>query len=186
MRINLSISNFKQVRKIASLFFTFIGLALLVISTSDPLMKKIIAERSGLNNCFGIHRFPGGDLVSISYLDNVKRFQERYEFIFVKPVVDTGNRNIDLYIYGDSYLLEIPDSAFTGVHSYHFCRRCYQDMDYSLDPHKKNILIIEIAERFARVEFELQETMRHFKKSSPRFHTCVHLLLRLSMPSSRT
>jgi hypothetical protein len=40
-------------------------------------------------------------------------------------------------------------------------------MTYSLDPHKKNILIIEIAERFARVEFELQETMRHFNKKKP-------------------
>src|SRR4051812_8357479 len=40
-------------------------------------------------------------------------------------------------------------------------------MEYSLDPHKRNILIIEIAERFARGEFELQETMRHFKKKQP-------------------
>jgi hypothetical protein len=155
------------VRKIVSLFFIFIGLALLVISTSDSLMKKIIDERSGLNNSFGIHQFPGGDLVSISYLDKVKRFQESYEFRFVKPPDDTAKRNIDLYIYGDSYMLEIPDSAFNAVHSYHFCRRGYQDMHYTLDPHKKNILIIEIAERFARVEFELQETMRHFNKEKP-------------------
>ena len=116
---------------------------------------------------FGLHNGTGGDLVSISYLDNVKHFKEKYEFKFVKPSDDTGSRNIDLYIYGDSYMLEIPDSAFTGVHSYHFCRRGYQDMTYSLDPHKKNILIIEIAERFARVEFELQETMRHFNKKKP-------------------
>jgi hypothetical protein len=155
------------VRKIVSLFFIVIGLALLVVSSSDKLMKKIIDERSGLNNSFGIHQSPGGDLVSISYLDNVKRFRESYEFIFTKTPDDTANKNIDLYIYGDSYMLEIPDSAFTGVHNYHYCRRGYQDMEYSLDPHKKNILIIEIAERFARVEFELQETMRHFKKKQP-------------------
>jgi hypothetical protein len=130
-------------------------------------MKKIIDERSGLNNMFGLHHSTSGDLVSISYLDNVNRFKENYEFRFVKPADDTGSSNIDLYIYGDSYMLEIPDSAFYGVHSYHFCRRGYQDMTYSLDPHKKNILIIEIAERFARVEFELQETMRHFNKKKP-------------------
>jgi hypothetical protein len=40
-------------------------------------------------------------------------------------------------------------------------------MEYTLDTHKRNILIIEIAERFARVEFELQETMRHFRKKQP-------------------
>jgi hypothetical protein len=142
-------------------------LALLVISTSDKLMNKIIDERSGLNNMFGLHSGTGGDLVSISYLDNVEHFKEKNEFKFVKPSDDTANRNIDLYIYGDSYMLEIPDSAFACVHNYHFCRRGYQDMTYSLDPHKKNILIIEIAERFARVEFELQETMRHFNKKKP-------------------
>jgi hypothetical protein len=164
MRTNLFIFNFNDVRKIISLFFIFFGLALLIISNSDHLMKKIITERSGLNNSFGIHQFPGGDLVSISYLDNVKRFQVRDGYEFVKPVADTGSRNIDLYIYGDSYLMELPDSAFGYVNSYHFCRRGYEDVNYTLDPHKKNILIIEIAERFARVEFELQETMRHFKK----------------------
>jgi hypothetical protein len=130
-------------------------------------MKKIIDARSGLNNSFGIHQFPGSDLVSISYLDKVKRFQESNDFKFQRPADDTANKNIDLYIYGDSYMLEIPDSAFYGVHSYHFCRRGYQDMHYTLDPNKKNILIIEIAERFARVEFELQETMRHFNKEKP-------------------
>jgi hypothetical protein len=167
MRTNLFISNFNDVRKIVSIFFIFIGLALLIISSSEHLMKNIITERSALNNCFGIHQSPGGDLVSISYLDKVKRFQEKYEYKFVKPVDDSGSRNIDLYIYGDSYLMEIPDSAFSSINSYHFCRRSYEDLNYSLDPHKKNILIIEIAERFARSEFELQETMRHFKKKQP-------------------
>jgi|SRR5450432_384181 hypothetical protein len=178
MRTNLSISNFNDVRKIVSVFFIFIGLALLLISNSDHLMEKIIAGRSALNNSFGIHQFPGEDLVSISYLDNVKRFQDKDEFIFNKPVDDTGSRNIDLYIYGDSYLMEIPDTAFSSINSYHYCRRSYQDMNYSLNPHKKNILIIEIAERFARVEFELQETMRHFKKKQPEVSS-----LRLSGPS---
>ncbi len=130
-------------------------------------MKKIIDERSALNNCFGIHQASGGDLVSISYLDKVARFQERDDYKFVRPADDTGKRSIDLYIYGDSYLKEIPDSAFCCINSYHFCRRGYEDMHYNLDPHKKNILIIEIAERFARVEFELQETMRHFNKRQP-------------------
>src|SRR4249920_2995009 len=107
MRINLSIFNFNGMRKIVSIFFIFIGLALLIVSSSDKLMKKIIEERSGLNSNFGIHQFPGGDLVSISYLDKVKRFQGNDPFIFVRPPDDTTNRNIDLYIYGDSYLKEV-------------------------------------------------------------------------------
>src|SRR5450631_2364144 len=154
-------------RKIVSIFFIFFGLVLLIISSSDRLMKRIIEKRSALNNSFGIHQSPGGDLVSMSYLDKVKRFQESFEYKFVRPADDTGKKNIDLYIYGDSYLMEFPDSAFCCINSYHYCRRGYQDMQYTLDPNKKNILIIEIAERFARVEFELQETMRHFNKKQP-------------------
>ena len=167
MRTSLFISNFNDVRKIISLFFIFIGLTLLYISSTDKLMKEIIAKRSDLNGSFGIHHSMAGDLVSMSYLDNVKQFQEKGDYKFVRPTEDTGKKNIDLYIYGDSYLKEIPDSAFSCVNNYHFCRRSYEDLDYTLDPHKKNILIIEIAERFARVEFELQETMRHFKKKQP-------------------
>ncbi|MEJ0083224.1 MAG: hypothetical protein WDM78_20255 [Puia sp.] len=85
-------------------------------------MKKIIDERSVLNNRFGIHQANRGDLVSISYLDKVKRFQERQESPLVKLADDTGSKNIDLYIYGDSYLLGVPDSVFNAVHSYHYCR----------------------------------------------------------------
>ena len=154
-------------RKSVSLFFIFLGLALLMVSSSEDLMKTIIAKRSAWKGWFGIHHSNAGDLVSMSYLDKVGRFQENYEWVFSKPVDDSGSRNIDLYIYGDSYLKDIPDSAFGHIHSYHFCRRSYEDLNYSLDPHKKNILIIEIAERFARGEFELQETMRHFNKKQP-------------------
>jgi hypothetical protein len=167
MRINLFISNFNEVRKIASIFFIIIGLALLVVSSSDKMMNAIITMRTGLNNNFGIHQFPGGDLVSISYLDKVKKFQEKDEYLFTRPAGDTGNKKIDLYIYGDSYLREVPDSAFCCINSYHFCRRGYQDMAYTLDTTKKNILIIEIAERFARIEFELAEMQRHFNKKKP-------------------
>ncbi len=154
-------------RRIISLFFIFFGLALLVISTSDTIMKKIIDKRSVLNNCFGIHQAHRGDLVSISYLDKVKRFQERHESPLVKLADDTGSKNIDLYIYGDSYLLGVPDSVFNAVHSYHYCRAGYQDMHYTLDPHRKNILIIENSERFVRVAFRLIEIIRHFNKEKP-------------------
>jgi hypothetical protein len=167
MRINLFISNFNDVRKIASIFFIIVGLALLIVSSSETLMNIVINARTGLNNKFGIHQFSGGDLVSISYLDKVPKFQEKDEYIFTKPVEDSSNKKIDLYIYGDSYLREVPDSAFCCINSYHFCRRGYQDMTYTLDSTKRNILIIEIAERFTRIEFELQETMRHFNKKKP-------------------
>jgi hypothetical protein len=155
-------------RKIISIFFIVFGLALLIISNSKQLMEKIIAKRTGLNSLFGLHHTAGvGDLASMSYLDNVRRFQEKADFNFQKPADDTGSRNIDLYVYGDSYLESIPDTAFGYINSYHFGRRNYYDLLYNLDPHKKNILIIEIGERFARIEFELQDMFNHAKKKEP-------------------
>ncbi|HET7001824.1 MAG TPA: hypothetical protein VFI33_10960 [Puia sp.] len=154
-------------RKIISLFFIFIGLALLTISSSNHMMNKITAERSDLDGWLGTHRWTGGDLVSMSYLDHVNRFQEKDEDHFVKPLEDSGGRHIDLYVYGDSYLLSVPDSAFGYVNRYHFGRRTYENLNYSLDPHKKNILIIEFAERLARNELGRLEIYHHLKKKEP-------------------
>jgi len=173
-------------RKSVSIFFILLGLALLIISTSAHLMEEIISYRSSLNGWFGIHHSAGvGDLASMSYLDNVKRFQEKSDFNFVRPKDDTAKKNIDLYIYGDSYLETVPDSAFSSINSYHFGRRNYYDLTYSLDPHKKNILIIEIAERFARVEFELQDMFNHAKKkdtAKTSMHLSLHPLIYTRFP----
>src|SRR5580765_8153431 len=105
-----------MMRKIASLFFIFFGLGLLIISSSNDMMKQITTKMTDL--------------------DHVNRFQEKDEEHFVKPVEDSGRRNIDLYIYGDSYLMSVPDSAFSSINSYHFGRRTYEDLIYSLDPNK--------------------------------------------------
>jgi hypothetical protein len=127
-------------------------------------MDVITKKRSALNGLFGIHHSEAGDLVSMSYLDNVKQFHEPYEYIFVKPDDSSGSRNIDLYIYGDSYLETIPDTAFGFINNYHYCRRSYRDLTYNLDPHKKNILIIEYSERFARGEFHNFDIFDHVRK----------------------
>jgi hypothetical protein len=154
-------------RKAASLIFIFIGLALLILSSSNVLMKQITEKRTDLDGWFGIHHLTSGDLVSMSYLDHVQRFQEKDEEHFVKPADDSESRNIDLYIYGDSYLLSVPDSVFSSINSYHFGRRTYEDLNYSLDPYKKNILIIEFAERLTRNELRRLDIFNHLKKKEP-------------------
>src|SRR5450432_69307 len=151
-------------KKIASIFFIFIGLVLLIISSSKNLMKVISSKRSNLDGAFGTHRQASGDLVSMSYLDHVKKFQDKDEEKYFRPAGDTGRRNIDLYIYGDSYLMYIPDSAFGFINSYHFGRRTYQDLNYHLDPHKKNILIIEYSERLTRNELGKLDIFQHLKE----------------------
>jgi hypothetical protein len=164
-------------RKKVSIFFIFAGTALLLISSSNPLMNVITSYRSGLKGWFGIHQPNGGDLVSLSYLDNIKRFHEKDEYIFVQPREDTTEKNIDLYIYGDSYLREVPDSAFGSINGYHFGRRTYEELYYSLDSRKKNILILEYSERLARNELQKLDIYNHLKKKLP-----DHSLLNLQTP----
>ena len=151
-------------RKAVSIFFIFIGSALLILCSSDRYMKIIIAKRSALTGWFGIHHSDAGDLVSMGYLDDVERFRENNDYHFTKPEGDSGSRKIDLYIYGDSYLEPIPGYAFGPINRYHFARRSYNDLNYSLDPDKKNILVIEYAERFARGEFHNFNIYDHVKK----------------------
>lgn len=151
-------------RKIASWFFIFIGLALMVASTSGPIMHFLNTKRAGLSGWAGVHHAAGaGDLVSMAYLDKEKNFYEAKDYQFSKPA-DTGNRNIDLYVYGDSYVWEVPDSVFGHVSQYHFARRDYTDLKYMLDPHKKNILLIEDAERFIRLYFQYFSIFDHVRK----------------------
>lgn len=116
---------------------------------------------------FGIHHSDAGDLVSMSYLDNEQRFHESYDYHFTKPADDSAGKKIDLYIYGDSYLNRVPDSAFGSINKYYFARRSYNDLNYSLDSNKKNILILEYAERFARGELQYYDIYNHVKKKQP-------------------
>jgi hypothetical protein len=154
-------------RKIASWFFIFVGSALMLMSSSHVIMDKIIQKRAKLKGLFGVHYSEAGDLVSMGYLDNVKRFKESYDYTFTRPADTSGKRNIDLYIYGDSYLEYVPDTAFGSINRYHYSRRSQNDLTYTLDPHKKNILIIEYAERFARGEFRNFDIYNHVRKEHP-------------------
>ena len=151
-------------RKAVSIFLIFVGSGLLLLCSSDRLMKIIIAKRSAMTGLFGIHHSDAGDLVSMSYLDNEQQFRESYDYHFTKPADDGGSKKIDLYVYGDSYLDPVPDSAFGSINSYHFARRSYNDLNYSLDSNKKNILILEYAERFARGELQYYDIYNHVKK----------------------
>ena len=154
-------------RKIASWFFIFVGLALMVASTSGPIMHFLNTKRAGLSGWAGVHHAVGaGDLVSMAYLDKEKNFYEAKDYRFTRPS-DTGNRNIDLYVYGDSYVWEVPDSAFGHISHYHFARRDYTDLNYTLDPHKKNILLIEDGERFIRPYFQYFAIFDHVRKEAP-------------------
>ena len=93
----------------------------------------------------------GGDLVKLSYLDDIKKFWAYKDYQFPKAA-DSGRKNINLYIYGDSYTEDIPDSAFANVNEYHYNTKL-KPKTYLLDTGKRNILIIEITERLTLESF---------------------------------
>jgi len=89
----------------------------------------------------------GGDLIKLSYLDDIKKFWELKNYSFIKAP-DDGKKNIDLYLYGDSYTEDMPGYIFANVNKYQYGTKL-SGLNYSLDSGKKNILLIEITERLA-------------------------------------
>ncbi len=151
-------------KKALSYFFILLGIALLAISDSKDLTEAILNKRSGISGWFGLRQWNNaGDLVSMSYLYDEKKFVEKGGYHFTKPL-DTVRKNIELYVWGDSHLRYVPDSAFALTGHYHFGRRDFTDLNYKLDAGKKNILVIETAERFARPYFSNLSIFNHVKK----------------------
>jgi hypothetical protein len=105
-----------------------------------------------------------GDLISMGYLENVPRFRDSIWHNFVPA--GQGNKRTDLYIWGDSYVKDIPSNVFYGINAYHYGRRDYIDLLYHLDATKNNILVIEIGERFFRGHFAFPDPiLQHVKRA---------------------
>jgi hypothetical protein len=140
-------------KKLTSILSIIFGLTVISLSTSKPIMKQIsdVREAAPWGAWWGPHHAPTGDLARMAYLDNVKKFADTDKYIY--NAQSKGNRKIDLYMYGDSYVMGVPDSAYYGLNSFHFARRDYTDLIYNLDTTKINILIIEGGERFSRGNF---------------------------------
>lgn len=151
-------------KKALSYFFIVLGIALLAISDSKDLTQAILDKRNRISGWFGLRHWDNaGDLVTMSYLYDEKKFIEKKDYRFTRPL-DTIRKNIELYVWGDSYLKDVPDSAFALAGHYHFGRRDFTDLGYRLDTRKKNILVIETAERFARPYFSNLSIFDHVKK----------------------
>ena len=152
-------------KKVFSWLFIIIGIGVLVMSTSRGIMKYVSDKRAGWVGAFGIHRVNGGDLVNMSFLDNEPKFMEHTNFVF-KRSPDTVNRNINLYVWADSYVIHIPPYSYAHVNKFQLGRRDFTDLHYKLDPNKKNILIIENGERFIRIYFKFLTIFDHVQKDT--------------------
>ncbi len=132
-----------------SLFTAGFFLIAFIISSSEELMKKTAQYRYNLDNVLGSDKYTYGDLYGLAYLSAFKVKPDAQPEI--KPCRKPGN--INLYAICDSYLWFFVkgNADFCGVDKYDFSRWVHDDiMDITLDTDRKNILLIEIAERNLR------------------------------------
>lgn len=139
-------------KKILSYILILSGLVIMIMSDSKIIMEYITKKRSG-SGWWHDRQTPWGDLVRMSYLDDVEKFRAPLKYKFKKSP-DRWERKVNLYMLGDSYLIYVPDTVYANVNTYTFGRRGVYDLIYkNLDTTKANVLIIEISERFVRDYF---------------------------------
>jgi hypothetical protein len=144
-------------KKGVSIFLIISGLMVLWVSTSRQAMAYITAKRD-VNKWWGTYQCLNGDLVSMSYLDFIKKFNPGPDTNHLEHTVHAPSDNTVLYIHGDSYTWHLGDSNFAGVSSLIYINRDH-GCNYHLDSTKRNILIIEISERFV---WDYFSTLRMF------------------------
>jgi hypothetical protein len=133
-----------MLKKIAAYVFLIYGLLALWASTSPRVMGYMSELRKG-NKWWNSYPWDNGNLVGLSYLDFVGKFNTRpYHPLPSAPVKKVPNTV--LYLIGDSYSWPMKASDFESVQEFHLISR-YLGGGYSLNNAKKNILVIEVAER---------------------------------------
>ena len=118
------------VKKIFAYLAVFLGITALVLSTSKRLSEIIGDRRSYVlfhDLWWGEQKGKWGDLTSMSYLDQVKKFREPKSISYDRPA-DDGSKNLNLGLYGDSYVIEMPKEAFANLDTLvHYFRLGTQD-----------------------------------------------------------
>lgn len=128
------------------------GIFVLWASTNRTAMQWISAHRDN-PGWWGAYEGRHGDLLGIAHLDMVPRFREVTTPVAYSKPIDTGTKDIALFLHGDSYTRHMKDSFFTGIAAYHFIDRNMGAV-YHLDTlHQRNVLVIEISERYFRGYF---------------------------------
>ena len=140
-----------MLKKIARDFLILFGLFVLWASTSRTAMTYL-SDKRNLVAWWGSYQCLNGDLVSMSYLDAVKMFNQPNPRTGFKTPLYNGVRNTDLYLDGDSFSWHLKDSNFAGLSSFHYFERIH-GCRYHLDTTKRNVLLIEISERYLQSYF---------------------------------
>jgi hypothetical protein len=127
------------------------GLVALYASTSRSVMQCLSGLRDH-NGWWGAYQGKNGDLLSMAHLEIVGKFNPVPDKVPFKRRNYTGSPSTALYLHGDSYTRHLNDSLFEDVLAYHYIDRNHGS-NYHLDSTKRNILVIEISERYFRSYF---------------------------------
>jgi hypothetical protein len=137
------------------------GLVTLSASTSRTAMQ-FISDHRDVNRWWGSYQCLNGDLVSLSYLDFVQKLNPGPDHLAITRTLPDGPKNTVLYLDGDSYTRHLNDSDFAGLSAFYYIDRNHGSA-YHLDTAKRNILIIEISERYLRSYFNGLQIFNEFR-----------------------
>lgn len=140
-----------MIKKTASYFFIVFGLAVLYISSS-PYATYFMKVKRDNNKWWGEFQFISGDLAARSHLNFMKKFSS----VADHPIADKSGsaypKNSVLYLMGDSYTVSLNANAFEGLSDFHFIF-LYRRNPFHLDTTKRNVLVMEVCERYVREFF---------------------------------
>ncbi len=141
----------RRIKSISAYVVLVVGLSVIVAASTKRFVFRVWNwhnAHAGDKKWYQIYHSPWGDLVSQANLDNEKIYLERKNYSYDRPS-ECGKGNVALCILGDSYTRDIPDSVFCNVSSLEKSR-VTQAFPFQPKAGRKNVLIIEMTERYVR------------------------------------
>ncbi|MEO6150247.1 MAG: hypothetical protein ABIN95_02170 [Mucilaginibacter sp.] len=154
-------------RKLIPAFIAILSTGLYILSSDTRLMLHILYKRANLTSAVGTDRVRYGDLYRMSYLSAFKSADPLLQDIYT-DTLNNIKRDINLYALCDSYLLSFVHTGkvFTGVKKFWGARAVHYEKPV-LDTTQKNILLIEMTERYAELFTNYKLIEAHFAPVAP-------------------
>lgn len=156
-------------KKIAAFIVFFICLLALVVSSSEQGMRKLTKARYAATGILNSDKYAFGDLYGISYLPEF-RIPKEEKFLEV-PAGLPIEKDIDLYIVGDSYLYSYLDTIpdyYARVNQLDFRRWAHVPVhEEAFHSNRKKVLLIETVERNMANVIALERIRAVFEPTPP-------------------
>ncbi|WCT12952.1 hypothetical protein [Mucilaginibacter jinjuensis] len=152
-------------KKIVGITVVILTLIILIISSIDDVTKSIADLRYESKGWWGSDKYIYGDLYGFSYLPHFRMKDQKGKRNFITFQTPQQFKDIDIYAMCDSYTGELfsEPSLFYHVDKTQFAVLSNrQTVPAKLDPHKRNILVLETSERNVRPVYKDTAYLTHF------------------------